>query len=180
MVPWRKEEEEKLSKVWVLTSQYLTEWDSQTFNCLWEKVGSALYALMGSESGNPDQISSKLRDLRLKRTEFGRIYNNLKNLQKSKSNDFDKTTLTHEVFPYVKSWLKVKDAPKWKELTEGISQISSNSNRSINYDVTSQQSDGRTHTDINDDLIDLEEDQHFRRSVGRNKEKKNRSVGFRI
>nr|KAJ0221046.1 hypothetical protein LSAT_V11C200055260 [Lactuca sativa] len=62
-------------------------------------------------------------------------------------------------------------APKWKEQTEGTSQ-SSGLKRSRNLDATSQQSDGRTHIDINDDPIDFENEQPLRRPVGRNKAKK--------
>nr|KAJ0203215.1 hypothetical protein LSAT_V11C500279320 [Lactuca sativa] len=58
---------------------------------------------------------------------------------------------------------------------EGISQTSSGSKRSRNSDATSQQSDGRTHIDINDDLLDLEDEQPLCRPVGRNKEKKDGS-----
>ena len=136
---------------------------------------------MESQTRNADQITSKWRDIRLKCTEFGGIYNNLLNIRKSDSNDFDvfkaamdqfeKTTPTRKAFPYMKPWLKLKDTPKWKEQTEGSSQ-SSGSKRSRNPDGTSQQSDGRTHIDINDDPIDLENDQPLRRPVGRNKAKK--------
>nr|KAJ0227432.1 hypothetical protein LSAT_V11C100020560 [Lactuca sativa] len=103
-----------------------------------------------------------------------RIYNNLLNIRKSSLNDFDvfkaamdqfeKTTPTRKTFPYMKPWLKLKDAPKWKEQTQGTSQ-SSGSKRSRNPDGTSQQSDGRTHIDINDDPIDLENDQPLCRPV---------------
>ncbi|KAL7583921.1 uncharacterized protein LOC111918057 [Lactuca sativa] len=136
---------------------------------------------MESEARNADQITSKLRDIRLKCTDFGGIYNNLLNIRKSGSNDFDvfkaamdqyeKTTPTRKAFPYMKPWLKLKDSPKWKEQTEGSSQ-SSGSKRSRNPDGASQQSDGRTHIDINDDPIDLETDQPLPRPVGRNKAKK--------
>nr|KAJ0189023.1 hypothetical protein LSAT_V11C800426160 [Lactuca sativa] len=129
---------------------------------------------MESETRNVDQIT-------LEESEFGGIYNNLLNIRKSGSNDFDvfkatmdqfeKTTPTRKAFPYMKPWLKLKDALKWKEQTEGSSQ-SSGSKRSRNPDGTSQQSDSRTHIDINDDPIDLENDQPLRRPVGRNKAKK--------
>nr|KAJ0213279.1 hypothetical protein LSAT_V11C400180950 [Lactuca sativa] len=109
---------------------------------------------MESETRNADQITSKWQDIRLKCTEFGGIYNNLLNLRKSGSNDFDvfkaamdqfeKTTPTRKAFPYMKP----------------------------NPDGTSQQSDGRTHIEINDDPIDLENDQPLHRPVGRNKAKK--------
>nr|KAJ0216376.1 hypothetical protein LSAT_V11C300127950 [Lactuca sativa] len=134
-----------------------------------------------NETRNADQITSKWRDIRLKCTEFGGIYSNLLNIRKSGSNDFDvfkaamdqfeKTTPTRKAFPYMKQLLKLKDAPKWKEQTEGSSQ-SSGSKRSRNPEGTSQQSDDRTHIDINDDPIDLENDQPLRRPVGRNKAKK--------
>nr|KAJ0202840.1 hypothetical protein LSAT_V11C500277340 [Lactuca sativa] len=42
----------------------------------------------------------------------------------------------------------------------------------LNPNATSQQSDERTHIDINNDLIDLEDAQPLRRRVGRNKAKK--------
>nr|KAJ0222430.1 hypothetical protein LSAT_V11C200085350 [Lactuca sativa] len=155
--------------------------DSQTYGSFWEKVRAIFYELMESQTRNADQITSKWRDIRLKCTDFGGIYNNLLNIRKSGSNDFDvfkaamdqyeKTTPTRKAFPYMKPWLKLKDAPKWKEKTEGSSQ-SSGSKRLRNPDGTSQQSDGRTHIDINDDPIDLENDQPLRRPVGRNKAKK--------
>nr|KAJ0201132.1 hypothetical protein LSAT_V11C600329400 [Lactuca sativa] len=84
---------------------------------------------------------------------------------------FEKTTATRKTFPYVKPWLNLKDAPKWKEQVEGCSQ-SSSSNLSRNPDETSQQSDDRTHFDINDKPLDLEDEQPLRRPVGRNKAKK--------
>ena len=71
-----------------------------------------------------------------------------------------------------KHWLKLKDAPNWKKLTKGTSQTSSGSKRSRNPDGTSQQSDELTHIDINDDLLDLEDEQPHRRSIGRNKSRK--------
>nr|KAJ0224532.1 hypothetical protein LSAT_V11C100048140 [Lactuca sativa] len=46
----------------------------------------------------------------------------------------------------------------------------------INPNATSQQSDGRTHFDINDELLDLEEEQPLRRPIGRNKAKKSAST----
>ncbi|KAL7585260.1 hypothetical protein Lser_V15G42699 [Lactuca serriola] len=180
-VPWTKEEEEKLAEAWVAASEDPIVGDGQPYGSFWEKVRAIFYELMESETRNADQITSKWRDIRLKCTEFGGIYNNLLNIRKSGSNDFDvfkaamdqfeKTTPTRKVFPYMKPWLKLKDAPKWKEQTEGSSQ-SSGSKRSRNPDGTSQQSDGRTHIDINDDPIDLENDQPLRRPVGRNKAKK--------
>nr|KAJ0194624.1 hypothetical protein LSAT_V11C700375350 [Lactuca sativa] len=54
---------------------------------------------------------------------------------------FEKTTPTRKAFPYMKQWLKLKEAPKWNEQMEGTSQ-SSGSKRSRNPDATSQQSDG--------------------------------------
>nr|KAJ0220944.1 hypothetical protein LSAT_V11C200054380 [Lactuca sativa] len=136
---------------------------------------------MDSETRNADQITSKWRDIRLKCTKFRGIYNNLLNIHKSESNDFDvfkatmkqfeKTTSTHKAFPYMKPWLKLKDDPKWKEQTKGTSQ-SFSSKRSRNLDETSQQSDGQTHIDINDDPLDLENEQPLRRSIGRHKAKK--------
>ena len=180
-VPWTKEEEEKLAEAWVAASEDPIVGDSQTYGSFWEKVRAIFYELMESETRNADQITSKWRDIRLKCTEFGGIYNNLLNIRKSGSNDFDvfkaamdqyeKTTPTRKAFPYMKPWLKLKDSPKWKEQTEGSSQ-SSGSKRSRNPDGTSQQSDGRTHIDINDDPIDLETDQPLPRPVGRNKAKK--------
>nr|KAJ0191172.1 hypothetical protein LSAT_V11C800442440 [Lactuca sativa] len=112
---------------------------------------------MESETRNADQITSKWRDIRLKCIEFGGIHNNLLNIRKSGSNDFDvfkagmeqfdKTTPTRKAFLYMKPWLKLKDAPKWKEQTEGT-LLSSGSKHSRNPDGTSQQSYGRTHIDI--------------------------------
>nr|KAJ0185954.1 hypothetical protein LSAT_V11C900482200 [Lactuca sativa] len=160
-VPWTKDEEEKLAEAWISVSQDLIEGDSQTFGWFWEKVCAVFYELKGSESRNLDQISSKWRDIRLKCTEFGGIYNNLLNIRKSGSNDFDvfkvalnqfeKTTATRKAF-------SLKDVPKWKEQTEGSSQ-SFGSKRSRNPDGTSQQSDNRTHFDINDEPHDLEDEQ---------------------
>nr|KAJ0227363.1 hypothetical protein LSAT_V11C100035530 [Lactuca sativa] len=131
---------------------------------------------MESETRNANQITSKWRDIRLKCTEFGGIYNNLLSIRKSGSNDFDvfkvameqfeKTTPTRKTFLYIKPWLKLKDAPKWKEQTEGTSQ-SSGSKSSRNPDATSQQSDDRTHNDINDDPLYFENDQPLCRHVGR-------------
>nr|KAJ0223182.1 hypothetical protein LSAT_V11C200091910 [Lactuca sativa] len=76
------------------------------------------------------------------------------------------------LFPYLKTWLKLKDTPKWKEQTEGTSQNSFLSKRSRNLNTTSQESGGRTHVDINDDLIDLEDEQPLRWHVGRSKAEK--------
>nr|KAJ0191858.1 hypothetical protein LSAT_V11C800443190 [Lactuca sativa] len=180
-VPWTKEEEEKLAEAWVAASEDPIVGDRQTYGSFWEKVQAIFYELMESQTRNADQITSKWRDIRLKCTDFGGIYNNLLNIRKSDSNDFDvfkaamdqyeKTTPTRKAFPYMKLWLKLKDSPKWKEQTEGSSQ-SSGSKRSRNPDGTSQQSDGRTHIDINDNPIDLETDQPLPRPVGRNKAKK--------
>nr|KAJ0199238.1 hypothetical protein LSAT_V11C600337510 [Lactuca sativa] len=152
-VPWTKEEEEKLAEAWVAASEDPIVGDSQTYGSFWEKVRAIFYELMESEARNADQITSKWRDIRLKCTDFGGIYNNLLNIRKSGSNDFDvfkaamdqyeKTTPTRKAFPYMKSWLKLKDSPKWKEQTEGSSQSS-----------------------------DLETDQPLPRPVGRNKAKK--------
>nr|KAJ0227805.1 hypothetical protein LSAT_V11C100048640 [Lactuca sativa] len=132
--------------------------------------------------GESEKRVLRLRDLRLKCIEFGGVYNNHKNLHKNGSSDFDvfkaalyefeKTTPTCKAFPYVKPWLKLKDPQKWKKQTEGTSQTSSGSKRSRNPYATSQQSDGQTHIDINDDPIDLENEQSLRRLVGRNKAKK--------
>nr|KAJ0215022.1 hypothetical protein LSAT_V11C300108310 [Lactuca sativa] len=155
-VPWTKEEEEKLAEAWVAASEDPIVGDSQPYGSFWEKVRAIFYELMESETRNADQITSKWRDIRLKCTEFGGIYNNLLNIRKSGSNDFDvfkaamdqfeKTTPTRKTFPYMKP----------------------------NPDETSQQSDGRTHIDINDDPIDLKNDQPLHRPVGRNKAKKRR------
>nr|KAJ0212721.1 hypothetical protein LSAT_V11C400219540 [Lactuca sativa] len=162
-----RKEAEKLAETWVAASEDPIVGDSQTYGSFWEKVRAIFYELM--------------ENIRLKCTDFGGIYNNLLNIRKSGSNDFDvfkaaidqyeKTTPTRKAFPYMKPWLKLKDSPKWKEQTEGSSQ-SSGSKRSRNPDGTSQQSDGRTHIDINDDPIDFETDQPLSRPVGRNKAKK--------
>nr|KAJ0225627.1 hypothetical protein LSAT_V11C100013170 [Lactuca sativa] len=71
---------------------------------------------MESETRNADQITSKLRDIRLKCIEFGGIYNNLLNIRKSGLHDFDvfkaameqfeKTTSTRKAFPYMKPTAK--------------------------------------------------------------------------
>nr|KAJ0217880.1 hypothetical protein LSAT_V11C300116910 [Lactuca sativa] len=73
-------------------------------------VQTIFYALTGSESQNPDQISSKWRNIRLKCMKFGGIYNNLQNILKNESNHFDvfkaaldqleKTMLTRKAFSY--------------------------------------------------------------------------------
>ncbi|XP_052621582.1 glutathione S-transferase T3-like [Lactuca sativa] len=168
-VPWTKEEEEKLAEAWVAASEDPIVRDSQPYGSFWEKVRAIFYELMESETRNADQITSKRRDIWLKCTEFGGIYNNL--LNKAAMDQFEKTTPTRKAFPYMKPWLKLKDTPKWKEQTEGTSQ-SSGSKRLRNPDGTSQQSDDRTHIDINDDPKDLENDQPLRRPVGRNKAKK--------
>nr|KAJ0220037.1 hypothetical protein LSAT_V11C200096150 [Lactuca sativa] len=55
--------------------------------------------------------------------------------------------------------------------TEGTSQTSFDSKHSRNLDATFQQSDGRTHIDINDDSFDLENEPLLRRPVGRIKQK---------
>nr|KAJ0225851.1 hypothetical protein LSAT_V11C100003350 [Lactuca sativa] len=128
--------------------------DSQTFGCFWEKVCAVFYELTGSESRNPDQISSKWGDIRLKCTEFGGIYNILLNIRKT-------------------------DALKWKEQTEASSQ-SSISKCSINPDATSQQSNGQTDFNIDDDPLNLEDEQPLRRQVERNKAKKSGFNGFGI
>nr|KAJ0201787.1 hypothetical protein LSAT_V11C600333600 [Lactuca sativa] len=62
-----------------------------------------------------------------------------------------------------------------ERVTEGSSQ-SSDSKRARNSNATSQQSDRRTHFDINDDPFDLEDEKPLRRSVGRNKVKKSAST----
>ncbi|XP_023746509.1 glutathione S-transferase T3-like [Lactuca sativa] len=185
-IPWTKEEEEKLAEAWISASQDPIEGNSQAFGCFGEKVCAVFYELTGSESRNPDQINLKWRYIRLKCTEFGEIYNNLLNIRKSGANDcdvfkagldqFEKITPTRKAFPYVKHWLKLKDALKWKEQTEGSSQ-SSGSKRSRNSDGMFQQSDGRTHFDIKDDPLDIEDEQPLRRPVGRSKAKKKKS-GF--
>nr|KAJ0216177.1 hypothetical protein LSAT_V11C300125190 [Lactuca sativa] len=97
-----------------------------------------------------------MENIRLKCTEFGEIYNNLLNIRKSDLNDFDvfkvameqfeKTTPARKTFWYMKRWLKLKDALKWKEQTEGTLQSS-----------------GSKH---------LENEQPIRRPVERNKAKK--------
>nr|KAJ0204529.1 hypothetical protein LSAT_V11C500277630 [Lactuca sativa] len=145
VVPWTKDEEEKIVQAWISASQDPIEGDSQTFGCFWEKICAMFYELTGSESRNPYQISSKWRNILLKSTEFGGIYHNLLNIRKSRSNDFDvikaaldqfeKITPTRKAFPYVKPWPKLKNAPKWKEKMEGSSQ-SSGSKHSRNPDAT--------------------------------------------
>nr|KAJ0206163.1 hypothetical protein LSAT_V11C500276000 [Lactuca sativa] len=134
-VPWTKDEEEKLVEAWISASQDPIEGDSQTFGCFWEK--------------------------------FGGIYNNLLNIRKAGQmilmfswrlwTKFEKKTkATRKTFLYVKLWLKLKDAQKWKEQTEG----------------SSQSFDGRTHFDINEKRLDLEDEQPLRWPIGRNKAKK--------
>nr|KAJ0197335.1 hypothetical protein LSAT_V11C700372060 [Lactuca sativa] len=177
----RKGPIDKKTKKKMSASQDPIVGDSQPYKSFWEKVRAIFYELMKSETRNAYQITSNWRDIRLKCTEFGGIYNNLLNIRKSGSNDFDvfkvamdqfeKTTPTRKAFPYMKSWLKLKDAPKWKDQTEETSE-SSGSKRSKKPDGTSQQSDDRTHIDINDDQLDLENEQPLRWPVERNKAKK--------
>nr|KAJ0197596.1 hypothetical protein LSAT_V11C700353290 [Lactuca sativa] len=166
-VPWKKEEEEKLAEAWVAAFEDPIVGDSQPYGSFWEKVRTIFYELTESQTRNADQITSKWRDIRLKCTDGSNDFD----VFKAAMDQFEKTTPTRKAFPYMKPWLKLKDAPKWKEQTEGSSQ-SSGSKRSRNPDGTSQQSDGRTHIDINDDPIDLENDQPLRQPVGRNKAKK--------
>nr|KAJ0208573.1 hypothetical protein LSAT_V11C400180400 [Lactuca sativa] len=181
-LPWTKGEEEKLVEVWISASQDPIEGDCQTYGCFWEKVRAVFYELMGSENRNPGQISSKWRDIRLKCTEFEEIYNNLLNIRKNGSKNFDvfkaaldqfeKITPTCKAFPYL------KDSPKWKEQTERSSQ-SSGSKHSRNPDATSQQLDERTHFEINNNSLDLENEQPLHQPVGRNKAKKAASTALR-
>ena len=94
--------------------------------CFGGKIQTIFYGLIGNKNRNPEQITLERHDMRLKITEFGRIYNNLNNLHKSWLNDFDvfnatmkqyeKATLTRKAFPYVQLWLKLKVCPKWNVL----------------------------------------------------------------
>nr|KAJ0208506.1 hypothetical protein LSAT_V11C500260740 [Lactuca sativa] len=120
------------------------------------------------KKGSNGQKTKKKRSLR---HEFRLPKTRLKAIVKRGFGQFERTTVTRKAFPYVKHWLKLKDALKWKEQTEGSSQ-SSGSKRSRNPDRTSQQSDVQTHIDINDEPLDLEDEQPLRWPVGRNKAKK--------
>nr|KAJ0195393.1 hypothetical protein LSAT_V11C700360080 [Lactuca sativa] len=152
-VPLTKEEEEKLVEAWISASQDPIEGDSQTSGCFWEKVCVMFYKLTGSESRNSDQISSKWRDIRLNGANNFDIF-------KATLDQFEKITPTRKAFPYLKSWLKLKDAPKWKEQTEG----------------SSQSSDWRTHFDINDDPLNIEDEQPLCRPCYRSTWKENSSL----
>nr|KAJ0219115.1 hypothetical protein LSAT_V11C300143310 [Lactuca sativa] len=115
--PQPKKRKEKLVKT-THTNQ------SERVNWTKEEEDNVFYGLMGSESRNTNQINSKYGDLRLKCGELGGIYNNLSNLHKSESSNFnvfkavmdqfEKIKAPHKPFPYLKPW----DAPKWEELSE--------------------------------------------------------------
>lgn len=93
----------------------------------------------------------ELHDVRIKYTEFRKIYNNLPNLYKSGSNDFDvlnttmeqheKTIVTCKTFPYVKLWLRLKDALKWIRMTQrtssGLKPLEVRNNQTVEYISTS-------------------------------------------
>lgn len=109
-VAWTKDEEVNLTQVWVSASKDPLVRDVQTSNYFWENFLIVIYDLMGNESWNPDQTTSKWCDLRLKCTKFNEIFNNLTYLYKSELSDFDvfnttieqyeKTTI-HKAFSYV-------------------------------------------------------------------------------
>nr|KAJ0194082.1 hypothetical protein LSAT_V11C800389410 [Lactuca sativa] len=98
--------------------------DTLTSTCFWANVQTVFYCLEGSEHRNPDQISLQWHNLRPKCTEFGGIYNNLSNLHKCRSSNFDvfkatkdqyvKTTATRKAFPYLKPWLQKKKSSSLK------------------------------------------------------------------
>ncbi|KAI3789767.1 hypothetical protein L2E82_02571 [Cichorium intybus] len=104
------------------------------------------------------------------------------NVRKSGSNDFDvfnaalqqyeKTTPTRKAFPYVQAWTELKKQPKWL-LVEDSKSSGIKRSRSV-HQGTSQQSDGRSYINVNDEPVDLEEDepQPICRPMGRDKAKK--------
>nr|KAJ0227635.1 hypothetical protein LSAT_V11C100019250 [Lactuca sativa] len=158
-VRWTKEEEEEmLAKAWISASQHPIKCYNQPFDCFWEKVCT----------GN---LQPPAKHTRSGENDF--------DVFKAALDQFENITPTRKAFTYVKPWLKLKDTPKWKEQTQGSSK-SSGSKRSRNPDGTPQQSDGRTHFDINDDPFNLEDDQPLRRPAGRSKAQKKQYQRLRV
>ncbi|KAI3709706.1 hypothetical protein L2E82_39472 [Cichorium intybus] len=181
-INWSIEEELNLMKAYISISVDPIVGDSQTQDTFWSKVQAIFYDLMGEKTRNMDKITGKFREMRLKLNQFNGIYNDLKNVRKSWSSDFEdfnaalqqyeKTTPTRKAIPYIQAWTELKKQPKWL-LVEDSQSSGTKRSRSV-HQGTSQQSDRRTYIDINDEPVDLEEDepQLIRRPMWRDKAKK--------
>ncbi|XP_042755737.2 uncharacterized protein LOC122196654 [Lactuca sativa] len=87
---WTEEEEEALAKAWIFISCDLRRGNTQSAESFWNRVVDHFHALLGRKTDRSnDAVNGKWRDLRAICTKFNGIFENLKNMHKSGSNDFN-------------------------------------------------------------------------------------------
>ncbi|XP_023730334.1 uncharacterized protein LOC111878052 [Lactuca sativa] len=87
---WIEEEEEALAKAWISISCDSRTGNAQTRTSFWVRVLDHFHSLLGRQTGRTyDAVNGKWRELRAACTKFNGIFENLKNMHKSGSNDFN-------------------------------------------------------------------------------------------
>ncbi|KAL7607052.1 uncharacterized protein LOC111921517 [Lactuca sativa] len=115
-------EEEALAKAWIFISCDSRRGNAQSEKSFWNRVVDHFHALLGRKTDlSYDAVNGKWRDLCAICTKFNGIFENLKNMHKSGSNDFNvlstacyqfKLTNNGKPFGHQKAWEVCRQGPK--------------------------------------------------------------------
>ncbi|XP_023761624.1 uncharacterized protein LOC111910064 [Lactuca sativa] len=179
---WTEEEEEALAKAWIFISCDSRRGNAQSEESFWNRVVDHFHALLGRKTNRSyNAVNGKWRDLCAICTKFNGIFENLKNMHKSGSNDFNvlstacyqfKLTNNGKPFGHQKAWEVCRQGPKWVVNPE---TSHSDSTTGSNKRARTSESDAGFGLDLNDDVDGAEEEGprevQLRRPPGRDKSK---------
>ena len=180
---WNEDEEEALVKAWIFISQDGDVANAQSGQSFWCRILDNFHALLGKKTERTyDSINAKWRDLRAACTKFNGIFDKLKNMHRSGSNDFNilaaasyeyKVTTNGKPFNHQKAWEVCRNGPKWVLYPE---MAHSGSTTGSNKRARTSESDVGFGLDLNDDFDATEGEGppnvQLRRPPGRDKARK--------
>ncbi|XP_052621241.1 uncharacterized protein LOC128127045 [Lactuca sativa] len=156
---WNEEEEEALAKAWIFISCDSRRGNAQTGESFWNRFLDHFHALLGRKTDRSyDAVNGKWRDFRAICTKFHGIFENLKNMRKSGSNDFNilstacyqfKVTNNGKPFGHQKAWEVCRHGPKWVLNPE---TSHSDSTTGSNKRARTSESDTGFGLDLNNDI----------------------------
>ncbi|KAL7583608.1 hypothetical protein Lser_V15G45096 [Lactuca serriola] len=183
---WTEEEEATLAKAWIAISQDGDFANAQSGHSFWNRILDHFHALLGRQTSRTyDSVNAKWHDLRATCTKFNGVFDNLKNMHRSGSNDFNilstalhqyKITNNGKPFGNQKAWEVCRNGPKWVIYPE---TAHSGSTTGSNKRPRMSESEIGANLDLNDEFDATEgegpSDVHLRRPPGRDKARKGAS-----
>ncbi|XP_052627753.1 uncharacterized protein LOC128134261 [Lactuca sativa] len=180
------EEEATLAKAWIAISQDGDVANAQSGHSFWNRILDHFHALLGRQTSRTyDSVNAKWHDLRATCTKFNDVFDNLKNMHRSGSNDFNilstalhqyKITNNGKPFGNQKAWEVCRNGPKWVLYPE---TAHSGSTTGSNKRPRTSESEIGANLDLNDEFDATEgegpSDVHLRRPPGSDKARKGAS-----